>query len=128
MKIIFTDKCKDRILHGKNGIKFTLKGYIFYSDEFPDLEDTEELTIKALELKDLDFDKVIFNEYKKDYNEEFLELKTVDLHKDVSFDLTYIPAMESKIVEELRKTWNPFNRLLASSIEKKAKLKAKNNS
>ena len=36
--------------------------------------------------------------------------------------------MESKIVEELRKTWNPFNRLLASSIEKKAKLKTKNNS
>ena len=32
MNITFTDKCKDKIVHAKDGIKFALKGYAFYTD------------------------------------------------------------------------------------------------
>ena len=32
MDIVFTNKCKDKIIHAKDGIKFALKGYAFYTE------------------------------------------------------------------------------------------------
>lgn len=86
MEIKFTNKCKDKIIHAKDGIKFALKGYAFYSDELPDTVESEEL-----EIKDLDREYLVLNEYK--ITDEEYEIK------DCLFDLTYIPSLEGTVVQ-----------------------------
>ena len=88
MQIWFTNKCKEKVLYGIEGIKFALKGYAFYTADLPDLGDTTEESAKLLELKDLDTEEIISNQFK---NKMYL--------RDSLFDMTYIPAMESKIVD-----------------------------
>ena len=82
MKITFTDKCRENIIHAENGIKLNLKGYAFYQDTF------KEDDIKPLLLTDIDANKIICkNKLKNIY----------DLRENV-FDFTYIPALESSII------------------------------
>ena len=82
MDIVFTNKCKDKIIHAKDGIKFALKGYAFYTENLK--QTTDEL--KNLVLSDLDETKIVLNEY-KDGTEIPNRL----------FDMTYIPSLEGKV-------------------------------
>ena len=81
MNITFTDKCKDKIVHAKDGIKFALKGYAFYTDQLP-------TTLKDLTIADLDSKYLVLNEFKP-------EGKTIDR----LFDLTYIPSLEGSVID-----------------------------
>lgn len=82
VKITFTDVCKSKIIHAKGGINFALKGYAFYNGDF-------ENDLNTIKLTDLNEDYVIYNEYK---NGTTL--------KDKLFDMTYIPALEGKIINQ----------------------------
>lgn len=82
VKITFTDVCKNKIIHAKGGINFALKGYAFYNGDF-------ENDLNTIKLTDLNEDYVIYNEYK---NGTAL--------KDKLFDMTYIPALEGKIINQ----------------------------
>lgn len=82
VQITFTDVCKNKIIHAKGGINFTLKGYAFYNGDF-------ENDLNTVKLTDLNEDYVIYNEYK---NGTAL--------KDKLFDMTYIPSLEGKIVNQ----------------------------
>lgn len=82
VKITFTDVCKSKIIHAKGGINFALKGYAFYNGDF-------EKDLNTIKLTDLNEDYVIYNEYK---NGTTL--------KDKLFDMTYIPALEGKIINQ----------------------------
>lgn len=82
VKITFTDVCKNKIIHAKGGINFALKGYAFYNGDF-------ENDLNTIKLTDLNEDYVIYNEYKNG--------TTI---KDKLFDMTYIPALEGKIVNQ----------------------------
>ena len=92
MNVWFTNTCKEKILHAREGLKFALRGYAFYSDfELPDVgaeTDTEEAKAKLLNLSDLDPNYVITNEYKSGTNIQYN-----------LYDLTFIPAAESKILD-----------------------------
>ena len=80
MDIVFTNKCKDKIIHAKDGIKFALKGYAFYTDVI------DEENINEIVLSDLDETKIVLNEY-KDGTEIPNRL----------FDMTYIPSLEGNV-------------------------------
>ena len=82
MDIVFTNKCKDKIIHAKDGIKFALKGYAFYTENLNQTPDE----LKNLVLSDLDETKIVLNEY-KDGTEISNKL----------FDMTYIPSLEGKV-------------------------------
>lgn len=82
VKITFTDVCKNKIIHAKGGINFALKGYAFYNGDF-------ENDLNTIKLTDLNEDYVIYNEYKNG--------TTI---KDKLFDMTYIPALEGKIINQ----------------------------
>ena len=82
VQITFTDVCKNKIIHAKGGINFSLKGYAFYNGDF-------ENDLNTIKLTDLNEDYVIYNEYK---NGTTL--------KDKLFDMTYIPALEGKIINQ----------------------------
>ena len=83
MQITFTDKCKDNIIHAENGIKFNLKGYVFYKDEI------KQSDVPGLLLNDIKKDKIIC---KKDIESIY------EIRNNV-FDLTFIPALDSAIVK-----------------------------
>lgn len=89
MDLVLTDKCKDKIIHAKDGIKFALKGYAFYSDDLPDGILENELLITHLDL-----DLLVLNEYKADVSNEETEIK------DALFDLTYIPSLEGSVIDK----------------------------
>lgn len=89
MEITFTNVCKDKIVHAKDGIKFALKGYAFYSDQLP-----IGTSIKDLTIGDLDPEYIVLDEYKEQ------EGKT----KDRLFDMTYIPSLEGTVVETDQQT------------------------
>ena len=89
MEITFTNVCKDKIVHAKDGIKFALKGYAFYSDQLP-----IGTSIKDLTIGDLDPEHIVLDEYKEQ------EGKT----KDRLFDMTYIPSLEGTVVETDQQT------------------------
>lgn len=55
MEIIFTNKCKEKIVNARDGIKFALKGYAFYTDQLP-------TTLKDLTIADLDSKYLVLNE------------------------------------------------------------------
>lgn len=82
MEIVFTDKCKDKIIHSENGIKFNIKGYVLYSDEI--VKDN----VPELDISDIDFKKIIAKD-------EVTNIKTLRTN---AFDITYIPALESSIL------------------------------
>ena len=85
MEIIFTKKFKEKVIHAKDGLKFALKGYAFYSDTLPDeIESAEDLTINLIDQKHL-----VLNDY-----------KTGESYREKLFDLTYIPSLEGKIVDD----------------------------
>lgn len=86
-KLVLTNKCKDKIIHAKDGIKFALKGYAFYSDVLPD--EVEEVD---LQINHLDREFLILDEYK--VIDEETEIR------DALFDLTYIPSLEGSIIDE----------------------------
>ena len=82
VQITFTDVCKNKIIHAKGGINLTLNGYAFYNGDF-------ENDLNTIKLTDLNEDYVIYNEYK---NGTAL--------KDKLFDMTYIPSLEGKIINQ----------------------------
>ena len=85
MEIIFTKKFKEKVIHAKDGLKFALKGYAFYSDNLPDeIESAEDLTINLINQNNL-----VLNEY-----------KTGESYREKLFDLTYIPSLEGKIIDD----------------------------
>ena len=79
--IFFTNTCKEKIVHAREGIKFALKGYAFYSDQLPDK--AENLTIS-----DLENEYIITNQF-----------KTGTKLTDKLWDVTFIPSLEGKMVE-----------------------------
>lgn len=86
-ELVLTNKCKDKIIHAKDGIKFALKGYAFYSDVLPDEVEEVDLLINHL-----DREFLILDEYK--VIDEETEIR------DALFDLTYIPSLEGSIIDE----------------------------
>ena len=85
MEIIFTKKFKEKVIHAKDGLKFALKGYAFYSDALPDeIESAEDLTINLINQN-----KLVLNDY-----------KTGESYREKLFDLTYIPSLEGKIIDD----------------------------
>ena len=83
MKIVFTDQCKDSIIHAENGIKLNLKGYVLYEDEI------KEDDIPSLTLSSLKKEKIICKQPIED---------TYEIRKN-TYNLTYIPALESTILK-----------------------------
>lgn len=81
MEIIFTNKCKEKIVNAKDGIKFALKGYAFYSADLTC--DAEQLL-----LSNIDTSKLILNPNKNSEN----------IRQNL-FDLTFIPSLEGNVIK-----------------------------
>lgn len=96
MKITFTNKCKDKIIHAENGIKLMIKGYAFYKDII-------EEDIPTLELDKLDKSRIICKN----------EIEHISELKDNLFDLTYIPALDSSIITKKEDDTSSLNIIAA---------------
>ena len=81
MELIFTNKCKDKIVQAKDGLKFALKGYAFYSAELT-------CDAKQLLLSNIDTSKLILDSNKNSEN-----------IREKLFDLTFIPSLESSVIK-----------------------------